>query len=55
MRRELHVMAAATMGLGLSSAAFGAYTPALLNAYLSVDLNGGPLNTPQPQPTAGTK
>ena len=33
------------MGLGLSSAAFGAYTPALLNAYLSVDLNGGPLNS----------
>jgi hypothetical protein len=33
------------MGLGLSSAAFGAYTPALPNAFLSVDLNGGPLNS----------
>ena len=33
------------MGLGLGSTAFATYTPALLNAYLSVDLNGGPLNS----------
>jgi hypothetical protein len=45
MRRKLQIIVAATMGLGLGSAAFGAYVPALPNAFLSVDLNGGPLNS----------